>query len=278
MGSEAVAAFASWRIDAGLVCALLITAWIYVRGWRQLRGRYTTARLASFFGGLAVLFIALDSPLDAFGNLLLEIHMIQHLLLIMVAPPLLWYGQPMLAMMRGLPPGWLKQGLGPFLAWHGLQRVGRAITHPVVCWLALSAALIGWHLPGPYELALRSQGWHEVEHACFLFASMLFWWPIVQVWPSRPRWPRWSMIPYLVAADLVNTGLSAVLSFADHAIYPSYQAAPRLWGISPLEDQQLGAIAMAVEQAAILFAACSVVFFRLMAEDEAGDAGVGFEA
>src|SRR4029077_21217322 len=91
--------------------------------------------------------------------------------------------------------------------------------------------------PRLYELGLHSQAWHRVEHACFFWAAVAFWWPVIGVWPSHPVWPRWGMIPYLLLADLVNTGLSAVLSFSDHVLYPTYQLAPRLWGISALDDQ-----------------------------------------
>jgi ferredoxin len=163
--------------------------------------------------------------------------MIQHLLLIMVAPPLLLLGQPVLPLLRGLPRWIFKDALGPFLGCRELKQVGRVLVHPVVSWFALAAAIIVWHLPPLYELGLQSQAWHRIEHACFFWAAVLFWWPVIGVWPNNPTWPRWAMIPYLVAADLVNTGLSAVLCFSDHVIYPSYQLAPRLWGISALDDQ-----------------------------------------
>ena len=241
MDPVAVAALASWRLDPGVIFILLTVAWIYIRGWRKLHSerpyRYPPSRLFAFLAGLVTFFIALDSPLDAFGNLLLEVHMIQHLLLIMVAPPLIWFGQPILALLRGLPRPWLKDALGPFLTWPALRRFGRAITHPLVCWFALAWAIVFWHLPPLYELGLHSQAWHEVQHACFFSAAMLFWLPVIQVWPGHARWPRGAMIPYLITADIVNTALSAFLSFSDHVVYPSYLLAPRLAGISALEDQ-----------------------------------------
>ena len=86
----------------------------------------------------------------------------------------------------------------------------------------MSLATWGWHVPAAYELALRSPAWHVVEHASFLAAGLLFWWPVVQPWPSRPRWPRWAMIPYLLVADLQNTALAAMLVFSDRVLYPSY--------------------------------------------------------
>ncbi|HLG97395.1 MAG TPA: cytochrome c oxidase assembly protein [Bryobacteraceae bacterium] len=237
----AEAVLRSWRFDLPFIAALLLLAILYVRGWlklhRETPHRYTQERLASFFAGLLALFLALASPLDAFGNLLLEAHMIQHLLLIMVAPPLILIGQPVLPLLRGLPRRVFKDGLGPFLAWHGLRRAGRFITHPVFTWLPMTAAIVFWHAPRWYDLGLNSPGWHGVEHASFFYAALLFWWPIVQVWPGTPQWPRWAMIPYLVLADFVNTALSAWLVFSSHVVYRTYEMAPRLGSMSALEDQ-----------------------------------------
>jgi len=237
----AEAIFASWRFDPRLIGLLLVAVWLYLRGWRRLHRqsphRYTPERAASFLGGLAALFLALASPLDAFGNLLLEAHMVQHLILIMIAPPLILIGQPVLAILRGLPRRVLKDGLGPFLSWRGLRRAGRLITHPVVCWTVMTITLVFWHSPRWYELGLNSPAWHGVEHACFFYAALLFWWPVVQVWPGHAHWPRWMMIPYLILADFVNTALSAWLVFSSHVVYRTYELAPRLGGISALDDQ-----------------------------------------
>jgi hypothetical protein len=86
-------------------------------------------------------------------------------------------------------------------------------------------------------MALASPAWHQVEHGCFFLASLLFWWPVIQPWPSEARWPRWAMVPYLVIADLQNTVLSAILVFSDRVLYPSYARMPQLFGLSPPEDQ-----------------------------------------
>src|SRR5580658_5985769 len=241
MDPVAAAVFASWTLDFKTACLLLAVAALYLRGWLRLRAelpaKYTPGRLAVFVGGLLAVLLALESPVDTFGGLLLQAHMIQHLLLIMVAPPLLLLGQPVLPLLRGLPRVVFKDALGPFLPSRGLRQLGRLIVHPVVSWFALAAAVVVWHLPQLYELGLHSQAWHQAEHACFFWSAVLFWWPVIGVWPGHPIWPRWAMIPYLVLADLVNTGLSAVLSFSSHVLYPSYQLAPRLWGISALNDQ-----------------------------------------
>jgi len=241
MDPVAAAVLASWTLNWGTTSVFLGAAALYLRGWVLLHTeaprRYTPARLAAFFGGLVVLLVALVSPLDAFSGLLLQAHMVQHLLLLMVAPPLLLLGQPVIPLLRGLPRWVFKDALGPFLGSHELRQVSRAVVHPVVTWCVFTGVLIVWHLPRAYELGLESSGWHDLEHACFFWSAILFWWPVIDVWPSAPTWPRWAMIPYLISADVANTALSAVLSFSSHVLYSSYQMAPRLWGISALDDQ-----------------------------------------
>src|SRR6266567_511547 len=231
MDPVAAAVLASWSLDWGMLCLLLAIAGLYLRGWRllhaELPAKYTTEKLAAFVSGLLAVVLALESPVDAFGALLLQAHMIQHLLLIAVAPPLLLLAQPVLPLMRGLPRWIFKDALGPFLSCRELKQVGRAIVHPIVTWFALSAAIVIWHLPWLYELALSSPEWHQAEHACFFWSAVLFWWPVIDVWPSHPIWPRWAMIPYLLFAGMVNMGLSAVLSFSRQVIYTSYALAPR---------------------------------------------------
>jgi cytochrome c oxidase assembly factor CtaG len=233
--------FRSWKPDYETPAILLLTCALYARGWRRLRGRrpreFGVARLASFLSGIAAILLAVASPLDAFAGLLLTAHMVQHLLLLMVAPPLILYGAPYLPILRGLPARVLKHGAGPFLASTELQWFGRKLTHPLFCWLAFTITSLTWHTPEFYELALRSPFWHDVEHLCFLGAALLFWWPVIQPRPSRAQWPRWAMIPYLFLADFQNTALAAFLIFCDRVIYPSYAAAPRLLNLSPLEDQ-----------------------------------------
>ncbi len=241
MDPVAAAVLASWTIPVTAVLGLLAGAVVYLRGWlrlhREMPGKYPGWRLTCFLAGLASLFIAIASPLDAFGGFLLEVHMIQHLLLMMVAPPLIWLGQPLLATVRGLPAKVVRDALSPFLTSPALKTAGRRLTHPVTGWLAMASATIIWHAPKFYELALRSPAWHRTEHACFFAAALLFWWPVIQVWPSRPQWPRWTMFPYLLLADFVNTGLSAWLTFSSHVVYPSYALAPRLFGVQALDDQ-----------------------------------------
>jgi putative membrane protein len=248
MSPIAQAVLASWSFPTYATALNLLTGLLYIRGWSVLRtvmpARFTVGRLLSFLGGLALLEVALASPIDAFDPFFLTDHMLQHMLLMMFVPPLVLLGDPEIPLLRGLPRWASQHVLGPFLSSRPVRWIGRQLAHPAVCWLLMALAMLGWHVPAAYELALRSPGWHEVEHACFLIASLLFWWPVIQPWPSRAHWPRWSMPIYLLLADFVNSALSAFLAFSDRVLYPSYLAVPRLWGITAQNDQAAAGVSM----------------------------------
>ncbi len=235
------AALRSWSIPPAASFAIVLSAIVYLRGWILLRRAglpyLPPWRAITFLFGLLTLWIALASPLDVFNGFVLTAHMLQHMLLMMVAPPLVLLGEPLIPMVRGLPRFAAREFAGPFLNWPVAQRVGQKLTHPVVALLLMGCAMFAWHTPWLYELALRSSSWHQTEHACFFITSLIFWWPVVQPWPSRAQWPRWAMVPYLLVADLQNTALSAIMVFSDRILYPSYSVAPRLFGFSAQEDQ-----------------------------------------
>src|SRR5271165_5876071 len=241
MQSVYEAALRSWSIPPAPTFAIGLSALVYLRGWWLLRRAGSPDvppwRCVTFLAGLFTLWVALASPLDVFNGFLLTAHMLQHMLLMMIAPPLILLGAPLVPMVRGLPIFAAREFAGPFLNWSVAKRVGSALTHPVFALLLMGVTMFAWHTPVLYELALRSSAWHQTEHACFLLASLILWWPVVQPWPSRAQWPRWAMVPYLMIADLQNTALSAILAFSDRVLYPSYSAVPRLFGFSALEDQ-----------------------------------------
>ena len=262
------AVFQSWTFDPWIITPLVLTAGVYTRGWRALNRRlprrFAVWRLIAFQGGLLTIFLAVASPLHPLGELLLKFHMIQHLLLMMVAPPLLLLGAPLSPLLRGLPrPVW-QGGLGRFFSSKALRGVGQCLTHPIVCLIAFTVSSVVWHLPVLYELALRSEFWHNAQHIFFLGTGLLFWWPVVQPWPSRPRWPQWTLIPYLLIADIQNTALSAFLIFSEHVLYPTYTAVPRLWGIAVLDDQAAAGAIMWVPGSVIFLIPVAVIAIRLL--------------
>ena len=152
-------------------------------------------------------------------------------------PAPLWLGAPLLPMLHGLPTHLLHRWVGPLVAWPPLTRIGQWLDHPAVAWVVFVGSTWVWHTPALYERALASEGWHYAQHACFLATALIFWWPVVQPWPSRPVVPPWGIVLYLILADVQNTVLSAYLVFAERLIYPSYGAVSHPWGISALNDQ-----------------------------------------
>ena len=241
MNSSAEALTNSWNINSWITALIFLSLVIYGRGWWKLRQRrpdyFGSRHLLAFLAGEIALFFAIASPLHEVTEISLMVHMIQHVLLMMVIPPLILLGAPHLAVLFGLPNAILHGVLRPILGCTLLKRLMLLLFHPVNCWIAFVATTLAWHTPVMFELALRSEFWHAVEHTSFLATALLFWWPVIQPWPSRARWPRWAIIPYLFLADFQNTALSAFLIFCDRVVYPTYAAAPRIFGMSALEDQ-----------------------------------------
>ncbi len=192
--------------------------------------------------GLAVVLIAIQSPLDTFGAFSLQVHMVQHLLLMLVAAPLILLSAPRSPLLTAMP-GWFHEWLAPFARWRLPRAVLQRLLHPISTWLLFVAALWLWHSPQLYDLALRNAGWHRVEHASFLITAILFWWPVVRPYPSRLAPLRWWLIPYLFLAGVQGTALAGVITFSDRVLYSHYAITPNVWGLSALADQNLaGAI------------------------------------
>lgn len=248
MKPDAHAILASWSAPIGVNASLCLAALVYTIGWLRLRAAFqdliSAWRLAAFLAGIFSVWIAIGSPMEAFDEASLTVHMAQHLLLMAIAPPLLLLGAPTLPLLQGLPKWIACSFVAPILRWSWVKRLGNVVTNPVICWLAAALALIGWHIPEMFELALRSHGWHEFEHASFFGTGLLFWWPVVQPWPSTAKWPRWSIPLYLFCATLPCDALSGFLAFCDRVVYSSYLSAPQILAPSPLQEQQCAAAMM----------------------------------
>jgi putative membrane protein len=261
----------NWSPPVLLTLALLLVAGLYLRGWLYLRKRSVKIipvwRAWSFLVGLFLIWVALGSPLAAFDEELLTVHMVQHLLLMTIAPPLILLGAPMMPFLLGLPRKPV-QSLAPLFRWAHLPRVGHVLTQPAVCWLAGAAALVGWHIPAAFTLGLQSEAWHVVEHGCFFASGFLFWWPVIQPWPSVAT-PRWSMVLYLFLATLPCDILSAFLAFCDRVVYSIYLSTPRHFGISVLQDQECAGALMWTCVTVVYLLAATVVTARLLARPSA---------
>jgi cytochrome c oxidase assembly factor CtaG len=221
---------------------LIAAALVYLRGWRRLRNTQPALssawRTIAFVSGIALLWVAVASPLGALDHQFLTAHMAQHLLLMTVAAPLILLGEPVIALSRGLPRRLIQYALGRHAQSQPARCFGRRITHPVFCWFASTAVVIGWHIPSLFELGMRSAPWHKFEHVSFLAAGLLFWWPVIQPWPSAAIGSGWRMPMYLFLATLPCDALSAFLVFCSRVVYPHYKAAGHRFDFSPLGDQE----------------------------------------
>lgn len=248
MSPAAQIVLAEWSPPVAVDLAILLTLLLYFRGWLVLRraslAPLTARNLVAFLAAMLSLWIAIGSPLAAFDESSLTVHMIQHILLMLVVPPLFLLGAPVLPLLHGLPQPFVRSVLGPAFRWPPLQALGRGLTHPLICWILAAVALIAWHVPSLFDLALRSDAWHDAEHVCFLFSSILFWWPVVQPFPSEPRWPRWSVPLYLFLGMFPGSALAAFLTFSDRVLYPYYLQTQPVFSITPLQDQILAGALM----------------------------------
>src|SRR5215813_8318112 len=162
--------FESWTLDPWITAPLALAAGIYLRGWIRLHlqvpQRFGAGRLASFLGGLAAIAVALAAPLHALAAQLLQAHMVQHLLLMMVAPPLIWLGAPLLPVLHGMPKCLLHMSVGRLFASPLLTRSCRWLVRPVVVWVLFVGSTWAWHTPTLYGRALASEVWHYAQHTC----------------------------------------------------------------------------------------------------------------
>jgi cytochrome c oxidase assembly factor CtaG len=262
-----------WLLLLATTSTQVAVAWIYLRGWHALQSAFPNLiagwRLAAFLSGLILVWLAIGSPLATLDHQLLTIHMLKHLLLMTVAAPLILVGAPMFTMVCGLPRFFMQTypPLGSLLG----RWLERCVRHPMLCWLAGTVAVVGWHVPGAFQLGMRSSGMHILEDLSFLVAGLLFWWPIVQSPPRATRSPRWSMPLYLFLATLPCDVLSAFLVFCNRLVYPFYLSKPRQFNVLPLADQECaGALMWVWVTFAYLIPAVSITMQLLSPADLQG--------
>ena len=210
----------------------------------------TTGQRTSFFVALATIFLSLNGWLhDLSDSYLFSAHMVQHLVLTLVAPPLLILGTP----------GWM---LRPALRWRVVGPVARFLTSARTAFVLFNLVIIAWHLPGMYEFAMEHHDIHIVQHLCFMVAATLMWWPILSPMPELPRLSYPLQMLYLFLMTIPMSIVAVCIAYADHALYPFYAAAPRIWGITPMQDQLIGGLIMWIPGGLFFFTVISVIFFR----------------
>lgn len=264
--------------------SLVIGAGVYGLGLARLWGsagvgRGVRAWQAALFGlGIVALVVALVSPLDALGSALFSAHMLQHVLLLLIAPPLLLLGAPSLAVLWALPPAW-RRGVGGW--WRGAagwRTVWLALSAPLLVWVLNTAAMWLWHYPALYEWALRDGSVHAFEHACFFLTALLFWWALPLVGSPgtrlRTRLGYGGAVAYLFAAAVQSMVLGIAITFSPLPWYPAYRPFVAAWGLTPIEDQQLAGLIMWVPVGVIYsLAALALLLVWLGLADPGGRPG-----
>lgn len=249
-----------WEPSVLLGCLALLLCYLQL-------ARPLTARAALFALGDALLLLALVSPLDTLGDTyLFSAHMLQHLLLVLVVPPLL---------LLGIPPRLWER----LLRWAPARRAERVLGRPLVAWLLGMGTLWLWHAPAMYEAALANEGIHIVQHLTFLVSATIFWWPLIAPAPWR-RLRSWAAAPYLLASSVTSSVLGVILTFAPPGLYPSYLhpvdtlgVLPllRAWGLTPRADQQLGGLLMWMLSSPVYLTGLVAVLARWYTEPETED-------
>lgn len=263
-GADAVLA---WTTEPFVWLAVVALAVVYLRGARRVRG-WPRRRSWCFGSGLAAVLVALAGPPAAYEGALFWAHMVQHLLLTLVAAPLLVFGAPVtLALRSARPP---MRGVLTAVLHH---RAARPLTHPVTAWLAFALAMWATHYSAIYDAALESEALHVLEHGLFLGTALLFWTPVAGLDPT-PRLARPLRVGYLLAAVPVQSFLGLALYSADAPRYPHYATLDRAWGPGPLDDQRAGAMVMWLGGDALLLGWTGVTAAAWLRAEEAGEARV----
>jgi putative membrane protein len=255
---------------------LLLMALIYLRGWLSLRSNglksVSVWRAASFLVGLLLICVAMASPIATLDHEFLTVHMLQHLLLMTFAPPLIWLGAPLRPILCGLPRRFVESLPVLLRRLRLIRTLAKAAVRPRFAWLAACATLVGWHIPIFFALGMRSAGWHLFEQLSFLATGLLFWWPVVQ--PESASRHDLSMILYLFFATLPCDILSGILVFSERVAYPMHFSSSHRLGFSPLEDQQCAAALMWTCVTIVYLLAGSILTMRILSPQEFAQGGV----
>ena len=263
-----------WNFRADILLVLILAAVVYLLGWFRLRrhaeGAATVFGLALYIGGVAALVTALVSPVDRLAVERLSMHMVQHILLLMVAPLGILLANPFPAVIWGLP-AWIREHFAALFREGGLLRsVLSMLTLLPVAWIVYVANLWAWHHPALYQAALEVWWLHDLEHCLFFGTAMLFWCPITNSAPlSRAARSLGSRVIYLLAATLQNILLGMAISLPERVLYPFYGFGRVIERLSPIQDQALGGGIMWVSAHMYIIPILVLVARRRIAEDEA---------
>lgn len=246
--------------DALIGLAIFMGAYLFCVG--PLRERYELAdeveprQVATFTLGVLVIFFAEVSPLHILSEkYLFSAHMVQHMLLMLVAAPLLIMGTP----------GWL---LSPLLRSRRTYRLARVATHPLIIFASVNILFSIWHIPALYDATVAHHWLHLLQHLLFIATSILMWWPIVSNVPELPRWSYPVQMVYLFLLSIAQIIVFAAVTFAREPLYEVYVNAPRVLGVDPLVDQQVGGIIMKIGSSLVFMPLVIIFFYRWFGQEE----------
>ncbi len=266
---DATILLTAWSLDPTIVIPLLATAlawlWAVRRVNRQHPGNpVPTLRIASFLAGLVVIEVALQSGIERYDTTLFSIHMVQHLLLMLVAPPLILLGAPMTVLLRAATPWARRRVILPIL--HSAPI--RFISHPVTAWLAFTGVLWLTHFSPLFDLALDNVAIHDLEHVLFVTSALLFWFPVIGADPAPNRLGYPARLLYLLLQMPPSSFLAMAILFTDHALYPHYEELGSPYGVTALADQGAAASLMWVSSDIVFIGAILLVVGAWMRHEE----------
>lgn len=251
-----------WNWQPSIIVGSIVVIALYLYGVGPLRVKYSLAervaawRVISFILGVSIIFISLFSALDKLGDdYLFSVHMVQHLFLTIVGAPLMVLGTP----------GWL---IKPLLRNRTIFKIGKFLTYPAIAFVLYNGDFWLWHLPVLYDIALKNDLIHILEHLSFIVFSVVYWWPVLSNSEELPRLPLVGQILYVFLSGMPAVALGAGLTFAD-PLYAPYIYAPRVWGLSPATDQQLGGLLMWIPGSILNIIIISILFIQWMQRQDA---------
>jgi putative membrane protein len=252
---------ASWSFSPTVLVGVAAIGLLYVAGWRRARPAHEPhspgyGRMLLFGAGLLAILLALVSPIDRLGEQLMLMHMVQHILLLDIAPILL---------ILGLTKVLLRPATRRLTT---IERRAGFLASPWFAVIAYAGFMWLWHIPAMYDLALRHDGIHALEHVCFAVVGTLYWWHLLSPIRSRMRLGGMGPVLYMTSTKLLVGLLGLALAFAPSAIYPFYEHHPHYWGLTPGEDQNMAGLIMALEQSIVMGIALAWLFIRMLAESE----------
>jgi putative membrane protein len=262
----------TWGRDPFIIAGLILTAWLYWKGlrrvWKESSARGRLARkweAWAFVAGWLALFVALISPLHPWGEVLFSAHMTQHEVLMLVAAPLLVLGRPLVPFLWALPASW-RTKVGAAGKEKKFKSAWRTLTNPLVAWAIHAAALWMWHAPTLFQATLQSDLVHTAQHLSFLGSALLFWWALIH--GQRGLMGYGAAVLYMFTTSIHSGVLGALLTFARSVWYPAYATTTASWGLTPLEDQQLGGLIMWVPAGLVYIIAGMALMVGWMRESE----------